>query len=354
MGRPVVMVDHEYSWADGATMLGSPHWRCVWFDPIVAVFVHDSAEEAVRLHPVDFATRHFRPEATSRDRSLAERAASPRPSAIISAASRPIARTWSGRSSGSAWTNARGILRDEPDSVVGWKMLGQIEIGRDPAPVPPPSPRYRLPFDPVADLSLVRATYAMRRALEGNPDDLTAPMTLDDVFALCGMHEEALKVLDRLEQRVAHSPSATGLLLLEQLGTKRQSYVSDLGEPPPSEWRNMAELDRLVTTLLSQGRARTAADVLEKANPPERAPWDMLDRMATLRLHLGEPARRGPSGSRGWARHPIRRSRRPGSPRLIWPRRTSRRPDAPTAVPWRKARALRGMLRPRDPRAGCR
>ena len=130
----------------------------------------------------------------------------------------------------------------------------------------------------------------MRRALEGNPDDLTALMTLDDVFARRGMHEEALKVLDRLAQRVAHSPSATELLLLEQLGTKRQSYVSDLGQPPPSEWRNMAELDRLVTTLLSQGRARTAADVLEKANPPERASWDVLDRMATIRLHLGEPA----------------------------------------------------------------
>ncbi len=53
----------------------------------------------------------------------------------------------------------------------------------------------------------------------------------------------------------------------------------------------MAELDRVVTGLLATGRAAAAADILEKANPPERASWDVLDRMATLRLHLGEPAR---------------------------------------------------------------
>ena len=42
MGRPVIMVDHEHNWEIGATLLRSSHWRCVWFDAIVAVFVHDS------------------------------------------------------------------------------------------------------------------------------------------------------------------------------------------------------------------------------------------------------------------------------------------------------------------------
>ena len=31
--------------------------------------------------------------------------------------------------------------------------------------------------------------------------------------------------------------------------------------------------------------------LLEKASAAEHAPWDMADRIATLRLHLGEPAR---------------------------------------------------------------
>jgi hypothetical protein len=33
MGRPVILVDHEYNATIGATLLGSSHWRCVWFDP---------------------------------------------------------------------------------------------------------------------------------------------------------------------------------------------------------------------------------------------------------------------------------------------------------------------------------
>jgi tetratricopeptide (TPR) repeat protein len=291
VGRPVVMVDHEYSWAEGATMLGSPQWRCVWFDPIVAVFVHDSAEEAVRQHTVDFAARHFRPDAASRGRTRAERAA-------LARAYRNYVGVIPSHRTDLVWPivwlgldECRGILSDEPDSVIGWKMLGQIEIARDPAPAPPPSPRYRLPFDPVADLSMVRATYAMRRTLDLDPYDMTTLMTLEDAYARRGMHEEALEVLDRLQERAARHPAANGLLLLQQLTTKRGHYVGELGETPALEWRNMAELDRLVTTLLSRGRSRTAADILEKANPPERASWDVLDRMATLRLHLGEPAR---------------------------------------------------------------
>ena len=43
--------------------------------------------------------------------------------------------------------------------------------------------------------------------------------------------------------------------------------------------------------MLADGRAESAADLLEQGYPPERAPWEILDRIATLRLHLGEPAR---------------------------------------------------------------
>ena len=62
MGRPVIMVDHEHNWDIGATLFRSAHWRCVWFDPIVAVFVHDSSASVVNAHAVDFAARHFRPD----------------------------------------------------------------------------------------------------------------------------------------------------------------------------------------------------------------------------------------------------------------------------------------------------
>src|SRR5262249_32641585 len=78
MGRPVVLVDHEYNSALGATLLKSAHWRCVWFDAIAAVFVHDSYGSVVRAHAVDFAARHFRPDAAGEPRGIDALAASAR------------------------------------------------------------------------------------------------------------------------------------------------------------------------------------------------------------------------------------------------------------------------------------
>jgi tetratricopeptide (TPR) repeat protein len=64
-----------------------------------------------------------------------------------------------------------------------------------------------------------------------------------------------------------------------------------MGTIPPLTWKNLSGLDQLVTTLLGSGRPESAAQVLEKASASKRAPWDIADRIGTLRLHLGEPAR---------------------------------------------------------------
>ena len=64
-----------------------------------------------------------------------------------------------------------------------------------------------------------------------------------------------------------------------------------LGSPPATTWRNLSELDQIVTAQLAAGRAESAAVLLERAYPPEKASWEIIDKMATLRLHLGEPAR---------------------------------------------------------------
>ncbi len=50
MRRPVILSDHFYNSEIGATLLQSDHWRCMWFDAIAAVFVHDSSGAAVRGH----------------------------------------------------------------------------------------------------------------------------------------------------------------------------------------------------------------------------------------------------------------------------------------------------------------
>ncbi len=289
IGRPVILVDHEYSYAPLATLLGDDHWKCVWFDPIAAVFVHDLAGEAVRQHAVDFAARHFRPDPATHPTTLEGRIRLAKAFRFYALAI-PSYRTdriwpllWLGLD------NGRSIVSEQPDSFIGWQMLGQTEMARDPAPVFPPSPRYRLPFDPVLDLSLVRATYALLKGLEQDPNDFRTLLQLDEAYGRRGMHEEAVKVLDRIVEISARLPIVPKAM--EELEPRRAFHRRELGEPPATTWRNMAELDRVVTRLLATGRAAAAADILEQANPPERASWDVLDRMATLRLHLGEPAR---------------------------------------------------------------
>ena len=121
-------------------MLGDDHWRCVWFDAIAAVFVHDTAEEAVRRHAVDFAARHFRPDASSRSYGLSERIALVKAfrTYVGSLPSHRTDRVWP-----LVWLgvdNARGILREVPDSAVCWRMLGQIELGANRSRPTRPAP----------------------------------------------------------------------------------------------------------------------------------------------------------------------------------------------------------------------
>ena len=47
----------------------------------------------------------------------------------------------------------------------------------------------------------------------------------------------------------------------------------------------------MVADLLAPGRAESAAEVIEGAYRPEARPWEWADRLAVLRLHLGQPAR---------------------------------------------------------------
>ncbi len=138
-------------------LLRSDRWRCVWFDAIAAVFVHDSAGAVVQEHAVDFAARHFRPDARAASRDLAELTASTKAyrkyvmalSTAGASLARPLA--WLGLD------DARRILQIAPDSDEAWKNLGLIQLFREPRTEP--APRFRAEFDPVIDLSVVRATY---------------------------------------------------------------------------------------------------------------------------------------------------------------------------------------------------
>jgi tetratricopeptide (TPR) repeat protein len=274
MGRPVIMSDHEYNSEIGATLFRSDHWRCVWFDTIAALFVHDSFSSEVRTDAVDFADRHFRPAPGKVSGDLRE----------LIAASKALAKyvVLLGPAGGEktrslAWLgldNARALLRQEPDSLDGWMNLGMIELSREQRE---PVARFRASFDPIYDLSIVRATAAFRRALELAPRNRVAASSLKLAYDVRLMHEPALALLD---PRVPSADKST-----------RADYEAKMGPQPPSDWRNLSDLDQRVTALLASGRAESAVALLEKARAAEHSPWDMADRIATLRLHLGEPAR---------------------------------------------------------------
>jgi tetratricopeptide (TPR) repeat protein len=287
MGRPVILADHELNSDIGATLMASDHWRCVWFDSIAAVFVHDSYASVVKEHAVDFAARHFQAEPSSQPGSFAELTA-------IAKAFRKYVMALTGAGGGQSrplgWLGldkTRLIVRSVPESLDGWKDSGLIQFFRE---LPQqPKARFRAAFDPVFDLSTVRATFALRRALELAPHDFLTLITLQLSYDSRQMYEAVLPLLDRIDE----VRPINRLQIREQAetGTVRAEYKKRMGVEPSTEWQNLSDLDQAVTANLAGGRAASAAALLERAYPPASAPWAVLDRMATLRLHLGEPAR---------------------------------------------------------------
>jgi hypothetical protein len=103
------------------------------------------------------------------------------------------------------------------------------------------------------------------------------------------MDEAALPLLDRLVRIRSINPlQARQQAHMEVL---RGEIRARLGPPPATTWQNLSELDQMVSSLFTRGRVVSVADLLEHANPPERSSWEETDRVATIRLHLGEPAR---------------------------------------------------------------
>ena len=298
MGRPAVMVDNlgQTNAPLSATLLRARHWRCVWFDPIVSVFVHDSYAKVVESHGVDFAARHFHPGATTTTTTTNDR--DPAWLAASSLALRYIATQLRMRPGGDAQAqglflcgldDARRLRLIEQGNLEGWKQAGLIEYVRGLLLTDEVIPRFRLPFDPVFDLSPARMTYDLRKALEIAPDDGTVQFYLAQSYRHRGMDEAAVPVLEKFAAQPNKnlSQQAEKARAADQLAQIR----SKSRDAPSTQWANLSDLDRVVAELMAGGRAVTLADVMETAYRPEARPWDWADRLAVVRLHLGEPAR---------------------------------------------------------------
>jgi Tfp pilus assembly protein PilF len=252
--------------------------------------VHDSLAKIVKDHAVDFAARHYDREASrasSDSATLAEMARSLRLLGIAC-----HGRGEEARSIGLcllALDYARKNREVDPQSLDGWKNAGIIEFLRESLDNSEPIPRFRLPFDPPFDLPIVRGTYLLRKSLEIDPKEPTIQFYLALAFEKRGMDEQVLA----LWEKYVKQPNKN--LIVQEQKVRAAGQITllrgKLGPPPRTTWANRAELEPLVTRLLNEGRAATAAEVMETAYRPESRPWDWADRLAVLELHLGEPSK---------------------------------------------------------------
>ncbi len=293
MGRPSVLVD-TVDPSNGdlvATLLNSLHWRCVWFDPIAAVFVHDSYQAIVKAHEVDFLARHYGREAE---------AAKDDPAALLamSRSLRGVAIPLRSRPGGELearhliWLGldyARRLRGLDPTGLDGFKQAGLLNFLRDPILSEQPIPRYRFPFDPTIDLPLVTASYQLDKALTIDPEDGTCLYYLANLDATRGMDESALPLMERftLQPDKNLSQQEAKVRVIEQVAEVRRR----LGPELDTKWANLSELEQVFDRLVRSGRPATAADVVELGHRDDARPWPWADRLATIRLHLGQPAR---------------------------------------------------------------
>jgi len=288
IGRPSVLADHENAYLISGSMLASRDWRCVWFDPVAAVFVHASNAEVVDRYSVDFGARHFGSDpgngsvSPNEETSLALAKGLNFVASSVAKFSLDKARPMIllGLKTARRFNSFAG---DAPD---GWKLIAQFISLREP---PEPVVRFRQPFDPVFDLSSARVTFALQKALLASPKDFLSLILLSELYRSRGMPEAALPIAERLG--TVNPINALQTEKLESYKSVEAGIRAELGSKPSLRWENLSQLGELVNGLLAAGRAESAAECLERARPVEARTWEDADKIATLRLHLGEPAK---------------------------------------------------------------
>lgn len=295
-GPPIILFDHAHNAAQGVTLLADSRWRCLWFDPVAAVFWRETDAAEAGLPAVDFLARHF---------GLEDDPAPPRNAAEWKASAMGINRyvlellenrqrlDLARSMVPLGLDHARAARRLRPSDPDVWAHAAAMELARvDPFRIQGGSRRARTAFDPTLGLPASKFTFFANQALERDPDQTVALSTLASVLAAQGHLESALPLYERLARRRPRSSRQAAAY--EQASEERERIARRLrraagvegagsGSGPPTA--------EAVSSLLDAGRTESALAWLEAQSPPETRDWATADLIATLRLQLGEPAR---------------------------------------------------------------
>jgi hypothetical protein len=303
MGDPLILLEHEQHFGAEATLLMDPGWRCIYHDAIASVFVsRDRRDLELAFPTVDFAARHFQsparvpgPYADSLPLRFAE--AKGLYNLATALRSRP-GPTRPLRSSLMlvACNRLRQVLADDDSDAGAWAILGSASWNLIPGQaVPRPGPDE--PWDPARGLLPAQATYCLRRAVVGNPEESFAWTSLFRSFQARRMRD-ARRSLPERERRDAAAPAGDdwGRDVDMEPGADADRVRSPL-EPEAEPVPEPRPIDRdglapAIARLLRTGNGAAAVRLFEESEDHGIVPdWLTRDRIAATLLHLGLPAR---------------------------------------------------------------
>jgi tetratricopeptide (TPR) repeat protein len=288
---PAVIVDmvHGEAASIAATLLAAGSWRCVHFDPVAALFVHASVPAS--RDRVDFLARHFGTPGGSESSAefAAPESALAEAKALRNVASALISR---GRVRAAEPLLLRGVglarrlAIDEPRRGEAWKYLGQLLMLREP--MAESIARFRQAWDPAVDLNAVQSIYALEQASRLAPGDFTTEQSLFGLASARGLRALAVK---HLESLLALRPINRGQREMQrELDPLLPRLQSQLATDPLPGITSRDALESWLARVLDAGDLDHAARGLEQAYPPPARVWPIADRLASWRMHLGQPA----------------------------------------------------------------
>ena len=308
-GRPVILADHLANSGVSVTLMSASDYACIHFDPVAAVFAPLESLPGSNRKRFDFLKAHYDPQefhALSRPERLALARALRNLGGGLAASQRddlvrPLVLSGIGLCS--------DLTAEDPTLSAAWKLLGQmLNISLQAAPREQPPTR----FQPLDDLDAVRGIYALKRAIELNPEDFSGLYTLAMIQRNLVQFDQELESLAKLitltptntmqsaeiENAVGRIATLRQLMGINMDSTSRtsktqpslsSSVMIELAKPLPSPGSSRAEIERNVNSLLKNGLVRRAAETLNASLPLDDAPTELLDELGSLWLWLGRP-----------------------------------------------------------------